>query len=156
MQYELIRDVVAGLEQHGVRYVVFGGVALNLLGLARATEDLDIFIEPTVANIERLKVALRGVFDDPNIDQILAGDLLGAYPAVQYAPPDGTFHIDILTRLGEAYRFADLEAARIAFEGLVVPVVTPRMLYEMKKDTMRAKDRADAAAIKARFELEDG
>ena len=27
-------------------------------------------------------------------------DLLGDYPAVQYVPPEGTFSIDILTRLG--------------------------------------------------------
>ncbi len=155
MQYELVRDVLAAFERHRVRYVVFGGAALNLLGLARATEDLDVFVEPSAENIERMKAALRDVFEDPDIDQITAEDLLGAYPAIQYAPPPGSFHIDILTRLGEAFEYSDLEAAPVDFDGFPVSVVTPRMLHRMKRDTVRPKDRADAAALRARFGLED-
>ena len=33
-------------------------MAINLLGLPRATEDLDIFVAPEPDNIERLKKAL--------------------------------------------------------------------------------------------------
>ena len=101
MDYERTREVLTALEREGVQYVIFGAVALNLQGLARATLDLDIFIAPDEANIERLKAALKTVFDDPHLDEITAEDLLGDYPAVQYVPPEGTFHIDILTRLGE-------------------------------------------------------
>src|SRR3990172_10229409 len=103
MDYEVIKRVLAALESRDVKYVIFGAVALNLHGLARATEDLDIFIAPEEANIDRLKMALRDVFDDPEIDHITALDLLGEYPAVQYNPPEGPFRIDILTRLGEAF-----------------------------------------------------
>jgi nucleotidyltransferase AbiEii toxin of type IV toxin-antitoxin system len=90
-------------------------VALNVHGLARFTEDLDLFIEPSVENIDRLKDALRSVFHDSGIDTISAEDLLGEYPAVQYVPPDGTFHLDLLTRLDEAFAFADLETERVQF-----------------------------------------
>jgi len=108
-------------------------------------------VAPEVANIDRLRAALRSVIDDPEIDLITAADLLGDYPAVQYVPPDGTFHIDILTRLGDAFAFADLDIERVAFDGLTVWVVTPRGLYAMKRDTVRLKDRADAEALKERF-----
>ena len=155
MDYESTRRVLHAFEQHGVKYVVFGGAALNLLGLARFTEDLDVFIEPTRENVENLKSALRSVFDDPSIAEITAEDLLGEYPAVQYVPPEGTFHIDILTRLGEAFRYEDLEAAPIPLEDVPVRVATPRMLYRMKRDTVRAKDRGDAEALRRRFGLED-
>ncbi len=99
--------------------------------------------------------ALHHVFDDPDIDEIQASDLLGDYPAVQYVPPDGDFHLDILTRLGEAFTFDDLEAMRIDLDGLEVSVVTPRTLYTMKKDTVRPRDRLDAAALRERFDIED-
>ena len=46
VDYEITKQVLAALEAHGVRYVVFGAVALNLHGLPGATEDLDIFIAP--------------------------------------------------------------------------------------------------------------
>lgn len=155
MEFDPARRVLEALEQAGVDYAVFGGIAVNIHGLARATQDLDVFVAPEAANIERLKQALRAVFDDPEIEEIHADDLLGDYPAVQYVPPSGDFHLDILTRLGEMFRFETLEVQRLPFEGLLVNVVTPRMLYRMKKDTVRPKDRIDAAELRRRFGLED-
>lgn len=154
MNASLIKQLLAAFEARGVEYAVFGAVALNLLGLARATEDLDVFIAPDADNVERLKAALRDVFHDPEIDEITAADLLGDYPAVQYNPPEGGFHIDIVTKLGTAYAFTDLEIGRVLFQDLSVAAVTPRTLYRMKKDTVRLKDRADAELLRERFGLE--
>jgi hypothetical protein len=109
---------------------------------------LDVFVAPTADNIARLRAALMSVFHDPRIGEITAEDLLGDYPAVQYVPPAGSFHIDILTRLGEAFRFEDLEVERVDFDGLEVSVVTPGMLYRMKKGTIRPRDRADAERLR--------
>ena len=155
MDFELTRRILAALEREQVRYVVFGAVALAVHGLPRATEDLDLFIEPDRDNIDRLKRALHSVFADPSIDEITADDLLGEYPAIQYNPPEGTFHIDLLTRLGELYSFATLESERKAFGDLPVTVVTPRMLYRMKKSTVRPHDWGDAARLARHFKLED-
>jgi hypothetical protein len=155
MDYELTKKVLAALEREGVQYVVFGAVALALHGLPRATEDLDIFVAPERDNIERLKTALRSVFQDPCIDEITAEDLLGEYPAVQYVPPSGNFHIDVLTRLGELFDFASLVSERIDFDGVTVSTVTPEMLYRMKKGTVRPKDWGDAERIARRFGLKE-
>ena len=129
MNADLVRDVLSALEAAGARYVVFGAVALNLHGLARATEDLDIFVAPTEENIGRVKSALRAVFRDPSIEEIDSRDLLGEYPAVRYAPPEGPFYVDILTRLGEAFRYDDLKAERVELSGITVSVATPRTLF---------------------------
>ena len=155
MDFDVVKRVLAALEQHEVRYVVFGAAALNFHGLARFTEGLDLFIEPDPANIERLRVALRAVFHDDTIDQISADDLLGEYPAVQYVPPDGTFHIDLLTRLGDAFQFADIEMVRMPLEDLTVSVASPATLYRMKRDTVRLKDKADAELLRRRFNLSE-
>jgi hypothetical protein len=155
MDYDLTRAVLAALEREGVKYVVFGAVALALHGLPRATEDLDIFVAPERDNIERLKAALRSVFDDPCIDEISADDLLGEYPAVQYVPPTGNFHIDVLTRLGERFEFASLASEKVDFDGVSVSTVTPETLYRMKKDTVRPKDWGDAQRIARRFGLKE-
>lgn len=156
MDIEAVKNVLAALEREGVRYVVFGAVAMNLLGLPRATEDLDVFLAPDPNNIERFKAALRSVFQDPSIDEIRAEDLLGEYPAVQYVPPEGDFYIDILTRLGDAFRYEDIVSERISFLDLMVTVATPEMLYRMKKDTVRPKDWGDAEMLRRRFKLEEG
>ncbi|HEX6903415.1 MAG TPA: nucleotidyl transferase AbiEii/AbiGii toxin family protein [Thermoanaerobaculia bacterium] len=155
MDLSLAKKVLEAFEREGVRYVVCGAVAINILGLPRATEDLDVFIEPQEENVERVKAALRSVFADPLIEEISAEDLLGEYPAVQYVPPEGSFHVDILTRLGEAFRFQDLEAIRVEFDGKPVWVTSPRTLYLMKKDTVRPKDWGDAELVKRRFQLKE-
>lgn len=74
---------------------------------------------------------------------------------MQYAPPSEGVHIDILSRLGERFDYAGLEAETIDFDGIPVTVVTARTLYEMKKNTVRAKDRGDAEMLARRFKLKD-
>jgi hypothetical protein len=155
MNYAASRRILAAFEEEGVRYLVFGGAAMNLHGLPRFTEDLDVFIEPTRENVEAVKRALRKVYDDPSIDEISADDLVGEYPAVQYVPPEGDFHVDILTRLGDAFRFEDLEPDETTLEGVKVRLVSPRTLFRMKKDTVRPKDRLDADGLRAKYGFEE-
>jgi hypothetical protein len=155
VNFEEAKRLLRAFEEEGVRYALFGGAALNFHGIARFTDDIDVFIEPEEENIARLREALMSVYEDPEIAQITASDLLGDYPAVQYTPPGGSFHLDILTRLGDAFRFSDLEIIRLPFEGIEISVVSPRTLYRMKRDTVRLRDRADAALLRERFSLED-
>ena len=75
---------------------------------------------------------------------------------MQYVPPTGELHLDILTRLGEAFTFADLEVVRVPWDDLQVSVVSPRTLYRMKRDTVRLQDRADAELLRQRFDLPEG
>jgi hypothetical protein len=147
--------VLTALEKENVRYIVIGGIAMNLLGLSRATLDLDIFLAPEPSNIEKLKKALHSVFQDPEIGKITADDLLGDYPAVQYVPPEGSFSVDILTRLGDAFSYADLESIRIPFEDIIVTVASPLTLVRMKKGTVRPRDWDDAQALRRRFQVKE-
>jgi hypothetical protein len=155
MDFSQAMRVLAAFARHRVEYVLVGSMAMAAQGLIRATRDMDVFVAPDPANVERLKAALRELFSDPSIDEIRAGELAGDYPALQYVPPEGDYWIDILARLGEAFRFADLEADVLEVEGISIRVATPRMLYRMKRDTVRPQDRLDAEMLKRRFGLED-
>ena len=109
MEPDTIRALFVALRDENVEYVLVGALAMDVLGIGRLTEDIDLFVRPTPDNVDRLRRALRRVWHDPSIDEITAADLAGDYPAVQYIAPDGT-PIDILARLGEAFEFADLGA----------------------------------------------
>lgn len=146
--------VLSALEASKVDYVVIGGVALNFHGIVRATEDLDVFIAPEIDNVARLRAALHSIYDDPSIDEITASDLCGEYPAVRYVPPGDGPPMDILTRLGERFRFADLERERYDVDGQEVSVATPATLYRMKVATVRPLDHADAARLAEAFGLD--
>jgi hypothetical protein len=96
-------QVIRAFNEEGVEYVVGGGVAVNLHGLIRATENLDV----------------------------------------------------LLTRIGEATAYADLESEVKEVGSVRVRVATPQTLYRMKRNTVRPIDHADAATLKAAFDLED-
>ena len=53
-----LQGVFASLHRHNVKYVVIGGIAAVLHGVPRATFDLDILIEATPENAQRLLDAL--------------------------------------------------------------------------------------------------
>ena len=156
MTIDEAREILATLVGEGVEFVLIGSMAMAVQGLPRATHDMDFFVSPARENIEKLKRALKALYNDPNVDEIDPAELAGDYPAVEYVPPHARYSMDILTRLGEAFCYEDLVAGSevVRLGDLPVRVATPRMLYRMKKDTVRPQDHADAARIRAAFDLE--
>ncbi len=154
MDLQEAKRILAALEREGVEYVLIGSMAMAAQGLVRATRDLDFFVSPSESNVGRLRKALRSLYDDdPSVEQIVAADLAGDYPAIEYAPPHGRYSMDILSRLGEAFRYDTIECEEVILDGIRVRVATPRMLYRMKKDTIRPQDRLDAETIRRQFGL---
>lgn len=138
------------LQAQGVAYVLVGGIAMNLHGIVRATEDVDLFIRADEENVGRLRTALRQVWDDPSIEEIRAADV-AEYAVVRYGPPAEAFVVDVIARIGTAIQWEDLRAQEIAFEGCALNVATPETLWRMKKGTMRPIDQADALSLREKF-----
>lgn len=154
MRFDDTKAILVAFERERVRYVVVGSMAMAAHGLVRATQDVDLFVDPAPENVDRMKRALRSIFDDESIEEIGRDDLAGAYPVVRYAPPDSDFVLDLIARLGDAFAFEDVEFEEVRLGDLTVRVATPRMLYRMKRDTVRAQDRADAEQLRERFGLD--
>lgn len=154
MEFSRFLDVIRAFERARVEYILVGGVAVNLHGIVRATEDIDFFVRPEAANVDRLKQALRSLWDDPEIDEIRFEDF-ETYPTLRYGPPGEGLVIDILTSLGTAFRFEDLEAETLTVEDVSVRVATPATLVRMKRNTIRPIDEADAAALARIFRIGD-
>lgn len=155
MDLDVLLRLFRELHEKQVAYVLVGGVALGLLGLIRATEDVDLFVKTDEDNVRKLREALRAVWNDPEIEKITASDLAGEYPVIRYGPPNGDVVVDILGRLGDSWRFEDLHALIVPWEGVPVRVATPWTMYRMKKGTSRPIDQADAAALREKFGLEE-
>jgi hypothetical protein len=150
-----VLEIVEAFNRERVEYKVFGGMAVNYLGLNRNTEDADFFVDPAPENVVRIKRALRSIWDDPNIDEIQDDDMIGDYPSFQYNPPNADYWIDVVSRLGEAFAYADLPFTVIEVRGVKINVVTPQTLYDMKKDTIRYKDKLDAHNLRDRYDVKD-
>ena len=156
MDFEKVLAVLQALRDRRVDYVLVGAIALTVHGIVRATQDVDLFLRPEKDNVARLRAALRSVFpEDPAIEEVSVADLAGEYPTIRYCSPDGSLVIDILARLGDAFSYEDLNFEEKIYEGIPVRVATPKTLYEMKKNTMRLQDRADAELLKEQFGLSE-
>lgn len=154
LDYDRLMDLLAALAKENVEYILVGATAINLLGLARVTRDVDLFVSPDPENVKRLRSALRAVWDDPNIEEIRAEDLAGEFPTIRYGPPDESFIVDVIARLGDAFTYPDLEFEAKVIDGVPVRLATPYTLYRMKKDTLRLQDKADAERLRRKFGFE--
>jgi len=74
-----LKEVFKSFQQHDVRYVVIGGIAAVLYGVPRATFDLDILIEASPQNAQRLIDALidagMGTATLTSSDEILSNEI---------------------------------------------------------------------------------
>lgn len=57
-QEDLFLTLLRRFQEEGVRYVLIGGQAVRLNGFLRATEDVDLLLEPTRENGEKVIKAL--------------------------------------------------------------------------------------------------
>jgi predicted nucleotidyltransferase len=140
--FQKFLTVVDALENEGVDYVLIGGYAVIIYGMPRLTQDIDLFIKANEINISKLKNALKSVFKDDSIEEITLEELQN-YSVIRYGTPDG-FSIDLITKLGEKFRFEELNYEHIFIEGHTVKIATPEVLYKMKEDTVRPDDKRDA------------
>ncbi len=55
------RAILLALAEHGVEFVVVGGVAVQAHGHGRSTKDLDVMPRPDLVNLSRLSEALAAL-----------------------------------------------------------------------------------------------
>lgn len=69
-----LAKLCASLNAEGARYLVVGGLAMNQQGFLRATEDIDLLLERSRDNQERVLKALE-VLPDKAVRELNANDL---------------------------------------------------------------------------------
>jgi predicted nucleotidyltransferase len=137
-----LAEVCSRLNAERSRYVVVGAAALQLWGTTRATRDVDILIDPTVANAKRVLRALTR---------------LGLGFAKELAPEDivrrpvtiiGDIpNVDIFTRAWNLkYAEAGPDATMFEVEGVKIPTASIEHLIESKR-TGRLQDAADIEVL---------
>lgn len=145
MKTDSFLAVLKALHEHGVEYILVGGLAVGFYDISRITKDLDIFVKREPQNIENLRRALTAVFQDDAIIEITFEEL-EKYPVLRYGTPLD-YYIDIMDRIGEAFSYNDLEYEIIESQGIPVRVATIATLIKLKKDPLRERDQLDVAYL---------
>ena len=147
---ESFMAVLKALHEHDVDYILVGGLAVAFHGIDRFTQDVDIFVKRTPENMSKLRQALESVFKDQAIEEI-TDDELKKYSVIRYGTPLD-YYIDILDRIGEAFRYDDLRYEIVDTQGFPVRVATKETLIKMKKDTVRQRDRFDVLYLQEKMQ----
>lgn len=137
-------DLLRAFAAHSVRYLVVGAYALAFHGRPRATGDLDVWIDTTPGNAERVWSALQA-FGAP-LGEVTQGDFAAPGIVYQIGLPPG--RIDVLTQLtGLSFDDAWPSRLRGAFGPVEVDFIGREAFIRNKLATGRDKDRVDAKSL---------
>jgi hypothetical protein len=155
----LYERLFIALNEGGVRYLVVGGVAVNLYGIERATGDVDLLVDLEDQNLKRFIDTANSLDLVPRapveLDQILDPATRRAWIKEKgmmafsmYDRVNSWFQVDIL--IHEPVSFSETYDKReeMALEGTTVPVASVETLISMKEGTGRPQDEADAVHLR--------
>jgi hypothetical protein len=138
------REFIGLLSSHRVRFLIVGAHALAAHGRPRATQDIDIFVEPTGSNARRVCAALA----DFGFAALSASVPEFAKPdrmATLGRPP---LRIDVMTSItGVSFRDAWRGRVEIAFGDRKIAFLGLAELVRNKKAAARPKDLLDIALL---------
>ena len=131
-------DLCRNLNAHGVRYVVIGGFAVIRHGYIRATADIDLLVENSIANIRKLRAALA-YLPEAEAEQIQDNDLTD-YQVVRVA---GEVTVDLLAKACEiSWPISENDLIYDEIDGVRIPYLKPQVLIKTKLG-VRPKDIQD-------------
>ncbi len=137
-----LAEVCSALNSEDARYVLVGAMAVQLWGSTRATRDVDILIEATVPNAERVLRALS------QLGFGLAREWLAEEVATKPVTVIGDVpRVDVLTVAWSVhYPEAARDATVFEVEGVKIPAASIEHLIASKR-TGRLQDAADIETL---------
>lgn len=150
--------VFSELNKEGIKYVVIGGIALNLHGVPRATADLDLAVEIEEKNLEKIAAVLKKIgfkprlpvknkdFSDPrNLEKWRKEKKMRAFTF--WNPKKSFEEIDILIDNPIDFEEIDKTKEVIKAKNISIPLVSIDHLIKLKEKSGRKQDEADIEAL---------
>lgn len=154
-------DLFRSLQEAQVRYLVVGGMAMNLHGVPRMTADVDLFVDFAEGNLRSFLLVMRdlGLLPAPPVDPeaLLDPAARAAWRAGKHMIMLGFANPDHPANLVEAFIFEPMpfedaygRRRRVYAEraGIAIPVVCEEDLIAMKLAAGREQDLSDVDALR--------
>jgi hypothetical protein len=154
----IFEKVFKEFNKAGIKYLVVGGVAVNLHGYVRFTGDLDLLLLLDGKNLEkvdkvmhklgyseRLPVSVMSLNDESQVKKWLKDKNMKAFSFVP--PKDNPLQIDIV--IEESLKFDKFFKDKInkRIENVTIPVASIDHLIKMKRKADRKQDMIDLEAL---------
>ncbi len=142
------------LNEKGIKYIVVGGVAVNLHGIPRMTYDIDLLLDFEDENIKKflqllkrwrfkpkLPVNIMDVAKQDKRTEWIKNKNMKAFNLVN--PEWAISEIDVIIDSPVDYDKVQERVNHIILQGISIPVISIADLIKMKKVTDREQDKAD-------------
>lgn len=151
MVYE---DIFKVLYEEDVRYLIVGGMAVNLYGFARMTVDLDMMVDLDEGNLEKLIKAMEKLNYKPRVP-VKPIDFTSSQKREEWMKEKGavvfTFidlsdpikHIDIFLKNPVDFEKAYQSRKTIHLKGIPISLISIDDLIELKRSSGRPRDLED-------------
>ncbi|MEN3282480.1 MAG: hypothetical protein V7607_3620 [Solirubrobacteraceae bacterium] len=146
--------ILAALERHEVRYVLIGGLAANAHGVRRTTRDVDVIVERSRGNLERLadaahELEVRSPVIDSRMRELDPLDPLDLERAANVSLDTSEGELDVMNEATGAPPFERLASRAVVVEvfGTRVPVAGLDDLIALKRAAGREVDLRDIADL---------
>lgn len=149
----IYEEIFKAFQKQKVKYVLVGGIAVNLLGAMCSTADLDILVDMRDENIKKVVNILkkRGYRVKQPIDPLkLADEKIRKdwiknkhMKAFNFYKEGQLQEVDIIIDSPVSYKQAQGDIVSIKIDSLTLPVISINKLIKMKRKTARAVDKLD-------------
>ena len=141
----LTRDLVSicrELNARDAKYIVVGGMAVNIHGLIRNTEDIDLLIECDLENEAKVIDAIATLPDRAALE--LKPGEISEYIVVRVCDE---ITVDLMAKAcGHDFRQACSMITPVVVDGVTIPFASPALLWKTKQ-THREKDAWDCSFL---------
>ena len=135
---EDLTKICAALNREGARYILIGGFAVIARGLERPTKDIDLLIDSSADNVERIKRALA-VLPDNAVNEVNS-DEVERYDVIRVADE---VVVDLMAKAcGVTWQDAMQDSEVLELDGVEIPIAGIKTLIRTKQ-TVRPHDAAD-------------
>jgi hypothetical protein len=129
-EIELLKETARRLDRAGIKYMMTGSMAMALYALPRMTRDIDMVVEITPADADRLLVLFQ---DDFYIDAASVRAAIQSTGMFNVIHNESVIKVDFIVRKNEEYRLEEFARRRaVDVDGTPVTVVAPEDLLLSK------------------------
>ena len=154
----IYEEILREFQKQSVKYVLVGGIAVNLLGSMRNTADMDILVEMSDENLAKIVKILKtkGYKVKQPVDPMCIAEkkirqdwIKNKYmKAFNFYKEDELKEVDIIIESPVSFEAAKTDLVRIKNKDIILPVISIDNLIKMKKNTGRLQDKLDISELK--------
>ncbi len=149
-QVQDVLKICKALNDQDVKYVLIGGFAVILHGFVRGTKDIDLLVDVSEENIQKVKRALSVLPD--NAISLIRDNEVSQYQVVRIADE---VIVDLMAKAcGIDYEHAKEGIQWMEIENVKIPVADKKWLIKMK-DTIRPHDKTDVDFLRRMIQKEN-